>query len=75
MKGLDRGKKCLQHNIVDLFHGNPNETDRRSFQGQWTYSGNTHTGTQTYTHIHTHIIIIIIIIISLFKVDRIVKYW
>ena len=42
MKELGRGKKRLQHNIVDLYPGLPTP-DRWSLQGGWTK-----------THTHTH---------------------
>ena len=44
MKGLGRGMKRLQHNIVDLFPGTPSNLDRWSLHDEWTY-----------THTHTNV--------------------
>ena len=43
MKGLGRGKKCLQHSIVDLFPDIPTVPDRWSLHGEWTWNTHTHT--------------------------------
>ena len=36
MKGLGRGKKRLQHNIVDLFPDISTVSDRQGLRGEWT---------------------------------------
>ena len=41
MKGRGRGKKCLQHNTVNLFLDIPTVPDRWSLHFEWTW--NTHT--------------------------------
>ena len=43
MKGLDREKKHLQHNIVNLFPDIPTVPDRWSLHGEWTWNTHTHT--------------------------------
>ena len=48
MKGLGRGKKHLQHNIVDLFPDFPTVPDRWSLHGEWTWNTYTRTHTQKY---------------------------